>query len=31
VMTLLVVVVCWFAAPKLRELEIADLHDVRKH
>jgi MFS family permease len=30
VMTLLVVMVCWLAAPKLRDLELADLQDVRK-
>ena len=30
VMTLLVVAVCWFAAPKLRDLELADLHKVEK-
>jgi hypothetical protein len=29
-MTLLVVAVCWLAAPKLRDLELADLHDVGK-
>ena len=31
VMTLLVVAVCWFAAPKLRDLELADLHQVEKN
>lgn len=30
-MTLFVVAVCWLAAPKLRNLELSDLHDVRKH
>lgn len=30
-MTLFVVAVCWLAAPKLRDLELSDLHDVRKH
>jgi hypothetical protein len=29
-MTLFVVAVCWLAAPKLRDLELSDLHDVRK-
>jgi hypothetical protein len=31
VMTLLVVMACWFSAPKLRDLELADLHDIRQH
>jgi MFS family permease len=30
-MTLLVVAVCWFAAPKLRDLELSDLNDVSRH
>ena len=30
VVTLLVVLVCWFAAPKLRNLELSELHETAK-
>jgi len=26
-----VVAICWLSAPKLRDLELADLHEVGKH
>jgi hypothetical protein len=30
VVTLFVVLVCWFAAPKLRNLELSELHETAK-